>query len=209
MERLVAKPLQRLIEQRPLAAFQSEEEQGHGRKKGVGQRGVETVEEEVVAAVGRICRGLGLIEVGLDGGGDPGIAAFAGSPVVETLSAKSAEVSPHQLGERPLDRREILVGFDDREQRVGAGGEMREMIARSRHDEVEVAIDLLAIALGDDRLERGGGLLEGDARLCGVAAEFAETKAEPEKRVTVGMQVVAELRRKGWRVRRQRRRRAR
>ena len=74
------------------------------------------------------------------------------------------------------------------------------MIARRRHDEVEVAIDLLAIALGDDRLERGGGLLEGGARLCGVAAEFAEAKAEAEERIAIGMQIVAELRRKGRRV---------
>ena len=53
------------------------------------------------------------------------------------------------------------------------------------------------VALCDDRLEGGGGLLEGGARLCGVSAEFAEAKAEPEKRVAVGMQIVAELRRKG------------
>ena len=81
---------------------------------------------------------------------------------------------------------------------------MREMIARRCHDEVEVAIDLLAVALRDHRLKRGGGLLEGDPRLCGVAAEFAKAKPEPEKRIAVGMQVEAELRRKGWRVRRQR-----
>ena len=54
------KPLQRLIEERPLAAFQRKEEQGHGRHEGVGQRRVEAVEEEVIAAVGGIGRALRL-----------------------------------------------------------------------------------------------------------------------------------------------------
>ena len=40
------------------------------------------------------------------------------------------------------------------------------MITRRCHYEVEVAIDLLAIALGDYGLKGGGGLLKGSARLC-------------------------------------------
>jgi hypothetical protein len=74
---------------------------------------------------------------------------------------------------------------------------MREVITRRCHYEVEVAIDLLAIALGDYGLKGGGGLLKGSARLCSVTAEFTEAKAEPEKGVAVGMEVVAELRREG------------
>ena len=186
------KPLQRLIEQRPLASLQGKEEEGHGRQEDVGQRRVEAVEGEVVAAVWGIGRPFGLIEVGLDSGGDPGVASFAGSPVIEHAVAKGAEVPPHQQGEHPFDGREILVGLDDCEQGVSAGGEMREMIARGCHDEVEVAIDLLATAFRDHRLKGGGGLLEGGARLCGVAAEFTEAEPEPEKGVAVGMQIVAE-----------------
>src|SRR5437870_2528109 len=78
------------------------------------------------------------------------------------------------------------------------------MIARCRHSEVEVAINLLAIALRDHRLKGGGRLLEGGARLCGVAAEFTEAEPEPEKRVAVRMQVVGELWCEGRRVRRKR-----
>ena len=69
---------------------------------------------------------------------------------------------------------------------------------------MEVAIGLLAVAFGHDRLEGGGRLLEGGARLGWVAAQLAEAKAEPEKHVAVGMQIVAELRRKGRRVGRKR-----
>jgi hypothetical protein len=115
------KPLKRLIEQRPLAALQGKEEEGHGCEKGVGQRRVEAIEEEVVAAVRGIGRRLGVIEVGLDAGGDPGIAAFAGSPLIQHAGVKGAEVPPHQQGEHPFDGRVILVGFDDREQGVSAG----------------------------------------------------------------------------------------
>ena len=75
----------------------------HRRHEGVGERDVETVEEEVVAVVVRGGDGFGLIETGLDGRGDPGVAAFAGGAVVEDAGAKSAEVPPHQLGKHPFE----------------------------------------------------------------------------------------------------------
>ncbi len=74
------------------------------------------------------------------------------------------------------------------------------MITRRRHDEVEVAIDLPTIALGDHCLERGGGLLKGGTPLGGVAAEFAETKTQAKQGVSIGVQIIAELRRERWRV---------
>jgi hypothetical protein len=52
---------------------------------------------------------------------------------------------------------------------------------------VKIAIGLLAIAFRDHRLKGSGGLLEGDARLRGVAAEFTEAQPESEKRIAVGM----------------------
>jgi hypothetical protein len=51
------------------------------------------------------------------------------------------------------------------------------MIARRRHDEVKISIDLLAVPLSDHCLESSGGLLEGYARVCSVAAELAKTKS--------------------------------
>ena len=191
------KPLQGLIEQRSLAPIQSQKKQGHGREEGVGQRCVETVKEEVSAAIDRIGGTLDLIEMALDGRSDPGIATFACSAIVEHAGAKGCEVPPHQLCEDAFDRREILVGFNDRKQGVGTCGEVRQMVAGCCHHEMEVPIDLLAVALCDDRLERGCGLFKGDARLNSVTAEFAETQSQSEKRVAVGMQIVAELRRKG------------
>jgi len=46
------------------------------------------------------------------------------------------------------------------------------MITRRSHDEVEVAIDLLAVPLGNHRLKSGGGLLERCTCPCGVSAKF-------------------------------------
>ena len=71
------------------------------------------------------------------------------------------------------------------------------MIASGGHDEMEVAIDLAAIALGDHGLERCRGLLEGRPCLCRVTAELEQSEPESEQRVSVGMQIVAELRRRG------------
>ena len=182
------------------SAFQPEKKQRHSRHKGVGQRRVEAVEEEASAVVDGIGRALGLIEIGLDGGGDPGIAAFARNAIVEDTGAKIPETPPHQLREHTFDQREIFVGFDDCKQRVGTGRKVREMIACCRHNEVEVTINLLAVAFGDDCFEGSCSLFESGARLCGVAIEFAKAKAESEKRIAVGMQIIAELRCEGWRI---------
>lgn len=65
---------------------------------------------------------------------------------------------------------------------------------------MEVPIDLLTIALGDHGLQGRRRLLKGGARLCSVATEFMQAKAEVEKGIAVGVQVVAELRGKGRRV---------
>lgn len=76
------------------------------------------------------------------------------------------------------------------------------MIAHSSHHEMEVAIRLQTIAFGDHRLQGSGGLFESGARLRGVAAKLPKAKAKPEKYVSIGMQVVALLGRKGrsvWR----------
>ncbi len=54
------------------------------------------------------------------------------------------------------------------------------MIARRRHDEVEITTDFLAISLGNDRLKSSASLLECDTGLCRIASEFAQAKAKPE-----------------------------
>ena len=59
---------------------------------------------------------------------------------------------------------------------------MREMIARSCHDEMEVAFGFQAVAFSDHRLKGGGSLFESGY---GVAAKLTKTKAKPEKGVTV------------------------
>ena len=109
----------------------------------------------------------------MDGGCDPSVAAFAGSPVVKDARAKGSEVATHQLCDDTFDRRKILVAFYNRKQGIGAGGQVGEMVARCRHHEVKVAIYLFAVALRDYGLESGGGLFKGGARLSGVASEFA------------------------------------
>lgn len=61
-----------------------------------------------------IARRFGLVEVGLNAGGNSGVAAFARRPIVEHVDAKCAEVSLHQHSERPFgpfDGREVLVSF--------------------------------------------------------------------------------------------------
>ncbi len=77
---------------------------------------------------------------------------------------------------------------------------MGEMIARRRHDEVEITIGFKTVSLCDHRLKRSGSLFEGGARLCSVATNFTKPKSKPEETVAVRMQVVAELRCKGWRI---------
>ena len=77
---------------------------------------------------------------------------------------------------------------------------MGEMIGRSGHDEMEVAIDLLAVAFGHHRLKRRGRLLEGGARLRSVAAELAKAQAKAQQGIGVGMEIVAELGSEGRRV---------
>lgn len=161
--------LQRLAEQRRLSPFDRKKEQGHGRHEGIRQRRVESVEDEVVVA-----GSVGLVEPSLDGTRDADVTTFARRSVIEHGAAEAAEVSPHQLGENPLYRSEILVGLDDREERVGARRQMREMIARGSHDEVEISIDFGAVAFCDHGFEGGGGLFERDPRESRVAAEFSK-----------------------------------
>ncbi|MDU8362850.1 hypothetical protein, partial [Pseudomonas syringae group sp. J309-1] len=57
------------------------------------------------------------------------------------------------------------------------------------------------VALGDDRFQCRGGLLESGSRLGGVTSEFTEAKPEPKERVAIRMEVVAELGCEGRRVR--------
>lgn len=153
-----AEPLDRLGDQGTLVALHRLHEQGHRRHECVGQRRVEAVEQELVALAFAVASA---VHGGLDGMCDVLVAAFSGGPVVEHGAAETAEVAPHEQGEQPLRRREVLVGLDDREQGVCARRKMREMIAGRGHDEMEVAVDLTAVALGDHRLERGRGLFEG------------------------------------------------
>ncbi len=188
-----AKPFKRLVDQRPLAPFESEQEERHGGHEGVGERDIEAVEKEVVALLGRGGGGFGLIELGLDARGDPRVAALAGSAIVEDAGAQGAEIAAHQLREGPLDGRKVVLGLDDGEQRIGARRQMGEVIGRSGHDEMKVAIDLLAVALGHHGLKRRGRLLEGGARLRSVAAELAKAQAKAQQGIGVGMEIVAEL----------------
>ena len=63
------------------------------------------------------------------------------------------------------------------------------MIARRRHDKMEVAIGLSAIAFGHSRLERGRRLFECDPRRVRVAVEFEEAQPEPEQAIRVTVEV--------------------
>jgi hypothetical protein len=75
---------------------------------------------------------------------------------------------------------------------------MCEVIARCRHDEVEIAIDLLAIALCNHSFQGCGCLLEGGPGLGCISAEFSQAKTKPKKGVAIGMQVMAKLRSESW-----------
>ena len=74
---------------------------------------------------------------------------------------------------------------------------MREMIARRRNNEMEVAIRLGTIAFGHNRLERGCRLFKCDPCLVRVAAEFEEAQPQPKQAIGVTVEVEAELRREG------------
>ena len=174
-----AEPFQRLLDKRLLAPFEGEQEERHGGHEGVGQRYIEPVEEEVVAILGRGDDGVGLIEPGLDASGDPCVATLAGGPIVENVGAESAEIAAHQLREGTLDGRKVLVGLDDCEEGIGARRKVGEMVGGCGHDEMEVAIGLLAVAFGHHRLEGRGCLLECRARLGCIATKLAKAQAEP------------------------------
>ena len=107
--RLVRSRSKRLVDKRPLAPFEGEQEERHGGHEGVGQRDIEAVEKEVVAIIGRGGGGFGLIELGLDASGDPCVAALAGSPIVEDAGAQGTEIAAHQLREGTLDGRKVLA----------------------------------------------------------------------------------------------------
>ena len=77
---------------------------------------------------------------------------------------------------------------------------MGEVIGRGGHDEMEVTINLLAVALGHHRFKRCSRLLEGSARLGSVAAELAKAQAKAQQGISVGMEIVAELGGEGRRV---------
>jgi hypothetical protein len=79
---------------------------------------------------------------------------------------------------------------------------MREMIARRRHDEMEVAIRLSTIAFGHNRLEGSRRLFECDPCLVWIAAEFEEAQPQPKQAISVTVEIEAELRREGWGARR-------
>lgn len=194
-----AQALDRLVDQCAFAALHRRYEQRHRRHERVRERRVEAVEQEFVA----LAVAGGDFHGGLDRLRDAFVAAFSGGSVVENGAAETAEIATHDEGEQPLRRGEVLVGLDDREKRIGSRREMSEMIAGRSHDEVEIAVDLAAVALGDHRLERGRGLFEGDPGARPVAAQLDQAKAEAEQSVSIGMQIVAELRRERRRIRRQ------
>ncbi|UFS67706.1 hypothetical protein LO749_16550 [Paracoccus denitrificans] len=111
--------------------------------------------------------------------------------------------SAHQQCERLFDRREIrLVGHDCKE-RVGPGGEVREMIAGRCHHEMEVAVCFAAIAFGHNCFEGSCGLLERRACLVRVAVEFEEAQTQAKQAISVTVEIETELWRKGGRVRRE------
>ena len=122
---------------------------------------------------------FGLIEPGLDASGDPCVATLAGGPIVENAGAESAEIAAHQLREGTLDGGKVLVGLDDCEEGIGARRKVGEMVGGCGHDEMEVAIGLLAVAFGHHRLEGRGCLLECRARLGCIATKLAKAQAEP------------------------------
>ena len=67
------------------------------------------------------------------------------------------------------------------------------MVARRRHDEMEVSIRFSAVALRHHRLKRGRRLFESDPSLVGRAAEFEESQPHPEQAVSVTVKIEAEL----------------
>ena len=111
-----AKPFKRLVDQRPLAPFESEQEERHGGHEGVGERDIEPVEKKVVAVLGRGGDGFGLIELGLNARGDASVAALVGSAKVEDTGAQGAKIAAHQKREGPLDGRKVLLVLDNGEQ---------------------------------------------------------------------------------------------
>ncbi len=168
------KPNEGLLHERAVPPLEREQERRERAEEAVGEREIDTVEQEGRSPVGLLTCCLCLIPLPLEGGGDGSVAAAALQSIIKNSRLQSAQVPEHKLGKCTLDQREIVIGLDDSEQRVGPGREVGEMVSGRGHDEVEVAVALAARAFGYDCFQSGSRLFEGEPGTSVIAPEFAE-----------------------------------
>jgi hypothetical protein len=189
----------RLVEKGPLAAIQREQEHREGAEEGVRQREIEALEEEVLSVALRRVVSDGLGEALLEERCNSRVRSSAIQAEGVHACAQLVDVSAHQQRERLFDRGEILLGGHDRKEGIGAGRQVREMIAGRRHDEMEIAVCFVAVALGHDCFEGSRRLFKRDPCLVRVAIEFEEAQPQPKQAIGVAVEIEAELRREGGR----------
>ena len=115
-------------------------------------------------AINKILVALDLIEIGLNGGYDPGIAAFARGPVVEDAGAKSREIPPHQLRELPHRQ---LPGFHHQ----SALAKNPRHSAQAVENTLQQRLDESPLGAAGTELTTGAAAGENGARLLAIAPD--------------------------------------
>src|SRR5690606_13009245 len=133
-----------------------------------GKRRIQAVEKKgvFVACLAYGC--FDLIQMPLDCGSDLLVTSGPQNPVVQRHGSEAVDIAEHQEGQGPLYRREIFLGFNDSEERVGPCRQPSQVIARCGHDEVEVSISFPRVSSGHNCLQSSCGLLESDTGLRSV-----------------------------------------